>query len=219
LIPGIATAYSELGCDLTGMGQFKSGAARHRDPMNEATGRSLGPTVLVMRGDPPAPLMNPRVRFRDLPAGYEPSGWLAFDHPESQHSGHPDRQGSGSLTPRIASYRGGQTFEWPGGQASGIQDFPIASIRDCGTAGYSGHQPANRPDVGMTSVRDCGRPGHLKVQQSSSSAVQEPSRPAAWRSSSLAAQQSSGQVLQRPGRPAVRQFSHRAIPRPYVPGG
>src|SRR5512135_498915 len=115
------------------------------DPIGSALDR-----VLVDPDNPrpgTAPLMNPRVRFRDLPAGCEPSGGLAFNHPEGQHSGQPDRQGSGSLTPWIASSRGGQTLEWPGGQAMGIQDFPIASTQDRGTAGYSGHQPPRSSTV------------------------------------------------------------------------
>src|SRR5512135_1847132 len=102
---------------------------------------------------------------------------------------------------RIASYRGGQTFEWPGGPATGIQNFPSASIQD-GRGRWILRPPAptiaNRPDVGMTSVWGCGRPGHLAVQQSSRRAIWRSYVPGAWRSGDQALWRSCRPALQQP---------------------
>ncbi|MGZ3393734.1 MAG: hypothetical protein ACXVB2_06255 [Isosphaeraceae bacterium] len=44
------TAYGELRRDLTGMGQFKSGTARHRDPRKQLADPSARPCGRVQQG-------------------------------------------------------------------------------------------------------------------------------------------------------------------------
>lgn len=123
------------------------------------------------RPTPPLPCsLKPWAASGIFPSDASPrEGWL-FNHPEGQHSDHPDRQWPKLLTPRMVSPQGGRMLEGPGGQASGMGDFPIASIRNCRTAGSSSRQVSRPPTVLVLGWSAFGPAGGQEVEQSYSPA-------------------------------------------------